>query len=98
MAHKDMFAYCLKLLSDSLRRDNYDLNEPETLISDMNKDRVNTDIHAGVQYACRYWVSHLVAAGIGLRDDASVHTFSPILHWVEALNLTERETTNAYLH
>ncbi len=88
-AHKDLFACCLELLSGHLRRDICDLKEPGILISDIDKDRVNNDIHAGAQYACRYWVSHLMVAGIGLRDDDLVHTFLQhhLLHWVEALSL-----------
>ena len=88
-AHEDLFACSLELLSGYLKRDICDLKGPGTLTSEIDKDRVNTHIHAGVQYACRYWVSHLVATRTGLRDATPVHTFlqQHFLHWVEALSL-----------
>jgi hypothetical protein len=83
----------LQGMSDTLRRDMYDLRDPGTLIYQVKP--VDPDPLARIRYACVYWVDHLCEIGsstrdkIDLRDNGTIHIFlkKHFLHWLEALSL-----------
>jgi hypothetical protein len=41
-----------------------------------------------LQYACVYWVQHLLKGGVALSDDGDPHAFfkEHFLHWLESLS------------
>jgi hypothetical protein len=88
-AHKNLFLSCLKLMSDHLRRDMCDLRLPGALATEVEKSKVEKCLPLEVQYACRYWIGHLLQGNIELCDSEEVHEFlkEHFLHWLEALSL-----------
>ena len=88
-AHNDLFVNCLKVMSEHLRRDVCDLQLPGALAVDVEQSKVDQCLPDHIQYACRYWVSHLQQSDIELCDDGQVHKFlkEHFLHWLEALSL-----------
>jgi len=87
--HKYLFGRCLELMFDYLRRDICGFRIPGVLASEVEKSKVDSCIPLTVQYACRYWISHLQGAKLAVRDDDQLHIFfrEHILHWLEALSL-----------
>ena len=65
------------------------LEFPGELRRDINYKIVEKYLPVDIQYACRYWVHHLVESGKPLQDQDIVHTFlqGHFLHWLEALSL-----------
>jgi len=91
-AHKMMAAHCLRLMKEHLKADICGLEDPGTLRSAVNQQRIHEVLPPEVQYACRYWVHHVEQAGTRLRDSDEAHCFlrEHLLHWLEALSLMGR--------
>jgi len=92
-SHIDVTERSLKIMSETLRRDIYDLRHPGVSIDQATKP--SPDPLALVRYSCVYWVDHLVefskcrGDGNNIPDEEIVHTFfrKKYLHWLEALSL-----------
>jgi hypothetical protein len=95
IGHMKLAENCLRLMSDTLKKDICNLRIPGTLIHEVQIDKINLYLPKYVQYSCRYWVDHLGQVSnvrrneIGLRDDGQIHNFlkKHFLHWLEALSL-----------
>ncbi|KAF2417699.1 hypothetical protein EJ08DRAFT_575532, partial [Tothia fuscella] len=89
--HNRLAKHCLELLSKvgSLRRNICNLVKPGTRRKDIDRQVIDDYLPAEVQYACRYWVSHLVKGGDRIQDGDQVHDFlmKHFLHWLEALSI-----------
>jgi WD40 repeat protein len=82
-------------MSDTLRRDIYDLQRPGFPIDKVKQP--HQDPLAAVRYSCLYWVDHLCSSvsdkstrqDDDLQDSGVVHTFfkEKDLYWLEALSL-----------
>ena len=87
---KTLAGKCLHLLSSSggLRQNMCDL-PPGTLRNEINSLAISNDLSLEVQYACRYWVHHIVKSGEQIRDGDIVDTFlqKNFLYWLEAMSL-----------
>jgi hypothetical protein len=90
--HGDMAKSCLQLMSDSLRMDMCDLGMPSVLLNDPAGRKAEHCLTLDVQYACKYWVQHLLRSKAYLRYNDKVHQFlqKHFLHWLEALSLMGR--------
>ena len=83
----------LQVMSQTLRRDIYDLCAPGILIDQVGS--ADPDPLAPVRYSCVYWVDHLHETDGSshyegeLRDGGTIHMFlqKHFLHWMEALSL-----------
>jgi hypothetical protein len=86
-AHHNLFAYCLQIMSDHLRRDICNLRAPGARAAEVNKSELDQHIPLHVQYACRYWVHHLQQGNIDSCDYSDVQRFfqKHFIHWLEAL-------------
>jgi hypothetical protein len=86
-AHRHLFACCLQIMSDHLRRDICNLREPGARTAEINKIELTQHIPLHVQYACRYWIHHLEQGNIDSRDYSNVQRFlqKHFIHWLEAL-------------
>jgi hypothetical protein len=86
-AHQVLANSCIKLMSASLKQYICGVDAPGTLVSDVERSRVEQSLSAAVQYACRYWIEHVRRSGTPLYDDSQVHIFlqEHLLHWLEAL-------------
>ena len=87
--HKAITTKCIELMSKCLNENICHLEFPGELRRDIDYKIVEKYLPVDVQYACRYWVHHLVESGKPLQDQDIVHTFlqGHFLHWLEALSL-----------
>lgn len=91
-----LFKRCLEIMSDNLHEDICGLQNPGTL-SVVPFDLVQQHISPHLQYACRYWIDHLLAvwespeAQVALIDSGIIHMFlqKHVLNWIEVLGLTK---------
>ncbi|KAH6960007.1 hypothetical protein BKA56DRAFT_500727, partial [Ilyonectria sp. MPI-CAGE-AT-0026] len=94
-AHHTIFLKSIQIMSDTLRRNIYNLHNPGNSIDDICQPEPDPLAPAG--YSCFYWVDHLKDAilrgtsrPIGdLHDDGTVYKFlsKKYLYWLEALSL-----------
>ncbi|KAI9926047.1 hypothetical protein ASPWEDRAFT_25867 [Aspergillus wentii DTO 134E9] len=87
--HKDLFMKCMDVLSQHLKSDICDLKYPGTLAKDVKKSKIDSVFPSFVQYACRYWIDHLIKTEITNDCTNVVHDFmeTHFLHWLEGLSL-----------
>jgi len=90
--HYQLACRLLRLMSQCLRRDVCDLRRPGTLLSEVESGIVGRYLPLQVQYACCYWVEHLLRSKLQLHDNDDVHVFlrQHVLHWLEALSLIRK--------
>jgi hypothetical protein len=90
----DLFSRSLSALSQTLRRDIYNLDLPGVLIDQVIP--VDPDPLAPVRYSCVYWVDHLCEIDRSnshrrsdLADEGQIFKFLKrhFLHWLEGLSL-----------
>jgi WD40 repeat protein len=88
-AHATLVNSCLRLMSKKLRRDICDLRKPGSPANTVRSEEMEQYLPAELQYACRYWVKHLLRSKLQLYDDDQIHIFlrQNLLHWFEALSL-----------
>ena len=88
-AHETLVKNCLRIMSDYLRRDICSLKVPGAPSCGGSGDSVQHCLPAELQYACRYWVEHLLKSNLELHDDDQIHIFlrQHLLHWLETLSL-----------
>jgi hypothetical protein len=86
-AHAGLASNCIQVMSSTLKQDMCGMRAPGTFAADMRKDRVAQCIKPELEYACVYWIQHLVKGSTQLHDDDRVHSFlkEHFLHWLEAL-------------
>jgi len=89
MAHNILAESCLKVMSNTLRKDICCLQAPGTLAEEVENYQLEQNLPLELQYACRYWVQHLQKSGLHLHDGGPIHMFlqKHFLHWFEALSL-----------
>ncbi|KAF4463688.1 NWD1 [Fusarium albosuccineum] len=98
--HQVLFSRSLNLLSETLRRDIYDLEGrfgPGVLIDEVPPR--DHDPLAACWYSCIHWIDHLcdctsaeeLRSGDLLQDGSKVHTFfqTKYVYWLEALSLLD---------
>lgn len=92
--HNDLFSRSLSALSQTLRKDIYDIGLPGVLIGQVIL--VDPDPLAPVGYSCVYWVDHLCEIDRSsshhrsdLADQGQIFKFlkKHFLHWLEGLSL-----------
>ncbi|EGX50759.1 hypothetical protein AOL_s00054g845 [Orbilia oligospora ATCC 24927] len=91
-SHHTIFSQSLKALSNTLRRDIYNLKEPDFMTK--NVSIPDPDPLASIRYSCVYWIDHFSLAEPSKGDDNSreekgILGFLKVhfLHWLEALSL-----------
>jgi len=92
-AHNYLARQCLQLLGRPgvLKRNLCELDSPGTLRSEIDRNKIQLCLPAEAQYACRYWVHHLVCSKSNeLWDHAYTLFKSKFLYWLEAMSLIER--------
>ena len=95
--HYDMFSRSLDALSNTLRRDMYNLQDPGSMVK--NVPDPDPDPLGPIRYSCVFWVDHLCKADDQnlehrkeLSDDGRIFTFlrEHFLHWLESLSLIHK--------
>ena len=95
MVHARLVSCCLNVISSELKRNWCRLPTPGSSPQDLPRGAIDECLPSHVQYACYYWVDHLLATGpslrteIGFHDEGKVHDFfrKDLLHWLEAMCL-----------
>ena len=87
-AHAILATRCVEVMSAALKEDLCDQKTPAVLFCDVDTSLIQRYLPQQVQYACLYWVSHLVESGQQLIHNDKVHQFlrAHILHWIEAMS------------
>lgn len=67
--HRNLFAYCLDLMSNCLQQNICCLSGPGTFTSKVSDTTLNQYIPPGLRYACRHWVDHVKYGVVDLDDD-----------------------------
>lgn len=93
--HHGIFSQSMRAMSQTLRRDIYDLGCPD-ITSDKVK-KPDPDPLATIHYSCLYWVDHLLESGNdhAAEDGAFIRTFLScvFLYWLESLSLGRNLST-----
>jgi hypothetical protein len=86
-AHQILAAGCIKLLSQTLKKDICEMHAPGSQVSQVESSWIHKCLPSEVQYACLYWVQHLLRGGSKVGDGEEAHQFlqAHLLHWLEAL-------------
>ncbi|CAF3616111.1 unnamed protein product [Fusarium graminearum] len=88
---RDLAKDCLRIM-ETLQPDICHLKIPGTHRSTLKPEFTNACMPPEVQYACLYWVSHQIVAGLGPGDATRILKFlkQHFLHWLEAMSLLDR--------
>jgi cob(I)alamin adenosyltransferase len=86
-AHQVLADCCIRLMSATLRQDILGVNHPGTLVSEVKTSQIEQNLPPEVQYACLYWIEHVLRSEAQLHDRDKEDTFlkKHLLHWLEAL-------------
>jgi hypothetical protein len=86
-AHYVLAAGCIKLMSQTLKKDICELYTPGYQATQVETSRIQKYLPPEVQYACLYWVQHLQRSGSQAYNGEEAHRFlqAHLLHWLEAL-------------
>ncbi|EUC43266.1 hypothetical protein COCMIDRAFT_7303 [Bipolaris oryzae ATCC 44560] len=99
-AHKRLAMRCLELMSGShgLHENMCNLSGPGVLRSKIGKGTIASSFPPDLQYACRYWIVHLVQSGQNIVDGDATQVFlsKHLLHWIEAMSLMDRSHSCAH--
>jgi hypothetical protein len=89
--HNRLASCCLELMSgqSGLRQDMCSLVGPGVLRSEIDDGAVANSLPPELQYACRYWTSHIIQSKEHIVDGDTTHLFlrKHFLHWLEAMSL-----------
>jgi hypothetical protein len=100
-AHERLASCCLELMSapGGLRQDMCSLSQPGTLSSEIEEETVANSLPPELQYACRYWIRHLVQSQQHIVDKDTTHLFlqKHFLHWLEAMSLMRESSSCVHL-
>jgi hypothetical protein len=95
-AHLQLAKRCFEVMSSVLKEDICGQGVLGVLVSDVKISHVQQCLPPEAQYACLYWVRHLISSGQRLLDDEYMHQFlrDHALHWMEAMSWM-RKTSEA---
>ncbi|GAB1196351.1 hypothetical protein APSETT444_005620 [Aspergillus pseudonomiae] len=88
-SHRNLYQHCLKVMSNTLRRDICCLEDPGIHVTDIKPSVVHEFLPEQVQYACSHWLDHLQQSDIVASNDARLYDFlrTHFVHWLEAMTV-----------
>jgi hypothetical protein len=99
--HNKLASFCLKLMSgqSGLCQNMCSLVGPGVLRSEIDDRTVTSSLLPELQYACRYWISHLIKSQQHIGDGDTSHLFlqKHLLHWLEAMSLMRESSRCIHL-
>jgi hypothetical protein len=99
--HQKLASRCLVLMSGpgGLRQDMCSLSGPGVLRSEIDNETVASSLPPELQYACRYWTSHVVQSQQRIVDGDTTHLFlqKHLCHWLEAMSLMRDSNSCVHL-
>lgn len=96
IVHEDLAQNCLHIMSQFLGKDICALKIPGARADELSNIQIDSQIPKHVQYACCYWIDHVLLTShdrrieIGLlHEGGQIHTFlkKHLLYWIETLSL-----------
>jgi hypothetical protein len=97
--HQKLASRCLELMSEpsGLRQNMCNLPRPGVLRNEIDDRAVANSLPAEMQYACRYWTSHLIQSQQDIIVGDTTHIFlqKHLLHCLEAMSLM-RESSRCF--
>jgi len=89
--HSRLFRCCLDIMQRYLRQNICQLGAPGTRARDIPRSQIDK-IPLPVQYACRYWVHHLLRSDTHPQDHPELVEFFKFrfLYWIEVLSIIRR--------
>lgn len=88
--HTELAQLCISRMQDSLKRDICSVRKLDIIGEDIKDDLVEAHIPDELNYACRYWVHHLVRGNGRSLVNAWEFLEEHFLHWLEAMSLLSR--------
>ncbi|KAB8237118.1 uncharacterized protein BDW43DRAFT_297519 [Aspergillus alliaceus] len=90
--HQKLTTQCLKVMQCEhygLRKNICNIHHDTTLRSEINKYIIGSHLPPELQYACRYWVHHLIQSYDPVNELIQAFSFLKVhfLHWMEAMSL-----------
>jgi hypothetical protein len=89
--HKMLATCCLELMSGSsgLHQDMCNFSAPGVLRDEIDEATVAASLSPDLQYACRYWITHLEHSKQTIVNGDTTQLFlqKHLLHWLEAMSL-----------
>jgi hypothetical protein len=97
--HKKLARCCLDLMTAHLRQDMCNLLDPGVLQREINRETIDRNLPPELQYACRYWISHLKQSQQHVVDGDTTHLFlqKHLLNWLEAMSLMRESSSCVHL-
>jgi hypothetical protein len=99
--HQKLASRCLELMSGSsgLRQDMCSLSAPGVLRSEIDERTIADNLPPDLQYACRYWITHLEQSKQDILDGDITHLFlqKHLLYWFEAMSLMRESNRCVHL-
>ena len=92
-AHMAILQRSIDLMLGSFGKDDVcDLRDPGALLSDLNPNDLQQHLPSEIQYACLFWVQHLIKSRTNITDNDVTHRFikTHLLRWFEALAWMEQ--------
>jgi hypothetical protein len=86
--HIRLSKLCFDILSEHLKQDICNVQRSGISASNVEKSVIQRAIPPEVEYACTYWIQHVVNSRVKLQDDHWISGFlrSHVLYWFEALS------------
>ena len=86
--HARLVTGCIEVMSLVLKEDICGQSMPGVLVPGVEINHVQQCLPPEAQYACLYWVQHLIKSGQQLFDDGEMLQFlrEHVLHWMEAMS------------
>jgi hypothetical protein len=99
--HQKLASRCLELMSGpgGLRQDMCSLSGPGVLRSEIDEGTIASSLSPELQYACRYWISHLKQSQHDIIDGDTTHMFlqKHLLYWLEVMSLMRESSRCIHL-
>jgi tetratricopeptide (TPR) repeat protein len=86
--HEGLAKQCLDILSAHLKEDICNVQGSGMAVSNVEVSTVQKAIPPEVEYACTYWIQHILNSEVELGENYQIYQFLKyhILHWFEALS------------
>jgi hypothetical protein len=87
--HRILTGQCLNVMQHSLRKNICNLQNESTQHNEIDIYSINRYLPPELQYACRYWVQHLIQSQDSVTELVNAFSFLRVhfLHWVEAMSI-----------
>ncbi|KAF3162624.1 hypothetical protein TWF225_002409 [Orbilia oligospora] len=89
--HRFIAKRCIAIMKKHLRKNICDLPSPDYIQKDISASIIKKFFPQELQYACRYWVYHIIESHEGVCDGGEAHLFLQdyILEWLEATSILQ---------